>query len=170
MPVQLVSAVSRKTHGGAGTFDVDLPLTGSPGIECRTGGASGNYTVIFTFLNTVTNCGTAGTAGGSVSSGPNSNQCTENLTGVTNQQYITVTLNNVLDSQNNTGNVAATMGVLIGDANANGSVNSSDISQTKAQSGQVATSSNFRTDVNVNGLINSSDISLVKSKSGTGLP
>jgi N-acetylneuraminic acid mutarotase len=27
------SAVSRKTHGGAGSFDVDLPLSGTPGIE-----------------------------------------------------------------------------------------------------------------------------------------
>src|SRR5206468_7500188 len=30
------SAVSRKIHGFAGTFNVDLPLTGSPGIEPRT--------------------------------------------------------------------------------------------------------------------------------------
>jgi hypothetical protein len=27
------NAVSRKTHGGAGTFDVNLPLSGTPGIE-----------------------------------------------------------------------------------------------------------------------------------------
>ena len=34
------SAFSRKTHGGAGNFDVPLPLTGNVGIECRrnTGG------------------------------------------------------------------------------------------------------------------------------------
>src|SRR6202035_769391 len=38
-----VSAVSRKTHGSAGTFDVDLPLIGQPGVEDRTGGASGNH-------------------------------------------------------------------------------------------------------------------------------
>src|SRR5205823_4473616 len=31
-------AVSRKTHGAAGTFDVNLPLTGTPGIEPRSGG------------------------------------------------------------------------------------------------------------------------------------
>jgi hypothetical protein len=47
---------------------------------------------------------------------------------------------------------------------------SSDISQTKAQSGTVARSGNFRTDVTVNGLINSSDISTVRSKSGTAIP
>src|SRR5262249_35485723 len=33
--MQLVSAVSRKTHGNTVTFDVDLPSSGRPGIECR---------------------------------------------------------------------------------------------------------------------------------------
>src|SRR5207253_8431742 len=32
------SVVSRKSHGTAGTFGIDLPLTGNPGIECRSGG------------------------------------------------------------------------------------------------------------------------------------
>jgi len=58
----------------------------------------------------------------------------------------------------------------VGDINANGLVNSTDISQTQAQSGQSVTSSNFRTDINANGLINSTDVSSVQSKSGTGLP
>src|SRR5204862_6912334 len=36
-----LSAVSRKTHDGAGAFDINLPLYGMPGIECRMGqGAS----------------------------------------------------------------------------------------------------------------------------------
>jgi hypothetical protein len=168
----LVGVVSRKVHGGAGTFDIDLPLTATSGVECRSPGATGtpgvDYKLVFSFVNNVTSCGTASI--GSLSSGPNSNQCTVNLTGVTNQQYIAVTLNNVLDSQNNTGTVSTTMGVLIGDTNASGAVNSSDISQTKAQSGTAATATNFRTDVSVNGLINASDISTVKSKSGTDLP
>ncbi len=38
VPVPLLGAVSRKVHGSAGPFDVDLPLSGSPGIECRHGG------------------------------------------------------------------------------------------------------------------------------------
>ena len=33
----LVSAASRKNHGNAGPFDIDLPLTGTPGVECRVG-------------------------------------------------------------------------------------------------------------------------------------
>jgi hypothetical protein len=62
------------------------------------------------------------------------------------------------------------MGVLAGDTNADRSVNSADITQTKSQSGQAVTGSNFREDLNVDGSINSADITLVKSKSGTGLP
>jgi hypothetical protein len=61
------------------------------------------------------------------------------------------------------------MKVLIGDTTADTSVNSADISQTKSQSGQAVTNSNFREDVNVDGSLNSADISLVKSKSGTAL-
>ena len=56
------------------------------------------------------------------------------------------------------------------DTNGNGLVNSTDISQTQAQSGQTVTDSNFRTDVNANGLINSTDVSIVQTQSGTGLP
>ena len=52
-PLTLTTAVSRKTHAGAGTFDFDLPLTGPPGIESRTGGANGDHTIVFTFANNV---------------------------------------------------------------------------------------------------------------------
>jgi hypothetical protein len=62
------------------------------------------------------------------------------------------------------------MGVLAGDTTGNGAVNSSDISQTQSQSGQLVTSSNFREDVTLNGSINSSDIAFVQSKSGTAIP
>jgi hypothetical protein len=62
------------------------------------------------------------------------------------------------------------MSLLLGDTTGNGSVNASDISQAKGQSGQAIGSGNFRNDVNVNGSINSSDISIVKAQSGTALP
>ena len=103
--------------------------------------------------------------------GPNANQCTVNLTNVSNAQYITVTLNSVLDTAGRNGNVAGPqIGVLIGDTSGNGSVNSVDIGQTKQQSGQLITGTNFREDLSANGSINSVDIGLVKSKSGTALP
>ena len=54
-----LSAVSRKTHGGAGTFDVPLPLTGSAGIECRSGSGpnSDGHQIIVTFATPVTDSG-----------------------------------------------------------------------------------------------------------------
>ncbi|MGH8093790.1 MAG: dockerin type I domain-containing protein, partial [Chthoniobacterales bacterium] len=168
----LASAVSRKVHGSAGTFDIPLPITGDPGIECRNPGATGtpgfDYKIVFSFVNNLASCGTA--SAGALSSGPGPNQCTVDLTGVADQQYLTIELDNVLDAQNNTGNVSATMGLLIGDTTADGSVNSGDIAQTKSTSGQTVDQSNFRTDVTVDGNLNSGDISLVKSESGTGLP
>jgi len=67
----LNAVVSRKTHGSAGTFDVDLPLSGSPGIECRSGAATENWTLVFAFANPLTSVdGASVTSGtGSVSSG-----------------------------------------------------------------------------------------------------
>jgi hypothetical protein len=169
--MQLVSAVSRKTHGSAGTFDINLPQTGTPGIECRAGGATNDYRIVFTFMNNVSVGAASVTAGtGSVSNfSVAGKHITVNLTGVINVQTIVVTLADVSDGTN-TSSVQATMRVLVGDTTANGSVNSSDISETKAQSGAAANLSNFRTDVTANGVINSSDISLVKSKSGTAVP
>jgi uncharacterized repeat protein (TIGR01451 family) len=165
------SVVSRKTHGSAGVFDINLPLSGSVGIECRSGGASNNYQLIANFLVPVTfSSATVSSGTGSVGSASASgNQIVVNLTGVTNAQRIAVTLVGVNNGRN-TANVTVPMGVLIGDTNADTFVNSADISQTKAQSGQVVGSSNFREDVNTDGFLNSADISLVKSKSGTALP
>jgi len=181
--VPLTSVVSRMTHGSAGTFDVNLPLIGTRGVECRSSSSlgAGNYTLVFTFPNNLRSVGGVTVTGhdpaggtGSVSStamGPSANQYTVNLTNVSDAQYITVTLNSVVDSTGNAANVVGPqMGVLIGDTTANGLVNSSDVAQTQSQSGQVVTASNFREDVTVNGAINSSDIALVQSKSGTGLP
>jgi hypothetical protein len=174
-----MTAISRKTHGAAGNFDINLPFSGAVGIECRNvgalpGGATGDYQLVVTFAEPVTLSSasvTSGTgtvpAGGASASG---NQITVNLTGVANAQYITVSLNDVADSQNDTVTVSSIMAVLIGDTNADGFVNSADITQTKSKSGTALTSSNFREDLNVDGLINSADITLVKSKSGTALP
>lgn len=167
---QPVSAVSRKIHGAAGPFDVNLPTTGNPGVECRTGGGSGVYQVIMTFAGSVTVSGASVTAGtGSVSNfAVNGTTVTVNLTGVANAQWIVVTLNGVTEGTK-TGDTSIAMGVLVADTTADGSVNSADISQTKSQSGQIVMATNFREDVGADGSINSADISLVKSKSGTAL-
>ena len=56
---QLLTVVSRKVHGTAGAFDVDLPLTAPFGIEPRTGGSNGNHVIVFHFANPVVSCGSA---------------------------------------------------------------------------------------------------------------
>jgi hypothetical protein len=172
-PVPALSVVSRKVHGGT-PYDINLPINGPAGVECRTG-ASG-HTLVFTFDKALSSAGSASMTQGTASAGtpvvgPNANQVTVNLTGVTNAQHLIVTLSSARDLSDNAMNpVQARMDVLFGDTNGNGSTNATDVSQTKLQSGAAVTAANFRNDVNVNGAINSSDVSSVKAASGTALP
>ncbi len=171
-PPLVQSIVSRLNHGGT-DFDIVLPQPpATRAVECRNG--AGNYKMVFTFVNNIVSVASTAVTTGTGSAvgvlGPNSNQYTVNLSGVTNAQNLTVSLNSALDSTGANGLVTGTMGVLLGDTGNNGSVNSSDIGQTKAQSGLPVTGSNFRTDVTVNGSINASDIGTVKSQSGAGIP
>ena len=164
-------AVSRKLHNGT-PFDVPLPLTGSSGVECRSGGAGNDYQVVVTFASAVTFTGASVTAGaGSVasSSGSGSTTLTVNLTGATSGQTTTVSLANVNDGVN-VGNISVPLGVLIGDTNGNRTVNATDVSQVKSQSGQPVSAANFRSDVNASGSINATDIGQVKAQAGNTLP
>jgi hypothetical protein len=165
------SAVSRKTHGTAGTFDINLPLTGNAGIECRSGGVSSDHQIVVSFPFAVTLSGASvspgpGGAGPPIVS-PDGKQVTVNLTSITDAQTITLNLSNV-NNGTSTNDVGLRMSVLAGDTSANGVVNATDVSQTKSRSGQAITSANFRSDVVANGTINSSDVAMVKSRSGAG--
>ena len=175
----LQSAVSRKAHGSAGNFDLALPLSGTPAIECRSGDATNDYTVVITFSASVT---VNGSPQASVTSGmgtigsngvPNGgvvqvagNIVTVPLTNVTNAQTIQVTLYGI----NGSANFVIPMSILVGDTNGNGAVNASDVSLIKSQVGHQLNATNFRSDITANGYIDASDIALVKSLAGTGLP
>jgi len=169
-PLQLTTAVSRKTHGAAGAFDINLPLSGTPGLESRIG----DYTMVATFTNNIVSGNANVTSGvGTVNGSPvfSDNTMTISLTGVATAQTLTVTLSNVTDVFSQVlPDTPVSMSVLIGDANANRTVNAADVSLTKAQLGQNVTASNFREDPNANGVINSGDVSLVKSHLGEGVP
>jgi uncharacterized delta-60 repeat protein len=171
-PLQLTTAVSRKTHGGAGDFDVTLPLTGEPGVECRSSG--GNHTLVITFNNTVVSGNAAVTSGiGSVAGSPifAGNTMSVNLTGVTDVQQITVTLSNVTDIFSQVlPDTPVSVNMLIGDTTGNRTVNAGDVAQTKGQSGQPVGAGNFRNDVNVSGSTNAGDVAQVKANSGHTLP
>ena len=107
--LQLNAVASRKTHGAAGMFDLDLPTDGS-GVECRSGGRSDSFTLVFTFANSMVSCGSP--SSGSVNLGPNPNQCTAEVSSVPNEQYFTETLTGAVDSTGATGSASTTMGVL----------------------------------------------------------
>jgi hypothetical protein len=166
------SVVSRKTHGPAGARDITLPLTGTPGIECRSGGANSDYQVIFTFPSSVTFNSAAvssGTGTVSSSSGSGTTAVTVNLTGVTSAQRLTLTLSNVSNGPS-AGDLAVQMGVLVGDTNGDGFVNAGDAVQSRNRSGQATDATNFRSDMNFDGFVNSGDAIGVRSRSGTALP
>jgi hypothetical protein len=169
----LSGIVSRKTHGAAGTFDVNLPNSGPVGVEPRNSGNT--HTMVFTFQRNLTAVTSSSVTEGTATKtsegvGPNPNQYSVTLTGVVNAQFVSVTLDGVQDSAGaNLTGVKGRMAVLNGDTTGNLVVNSSDIGQAKSISGQPASETNFRTDVNVNGDVNSSDISQIKANSGTSL-
>jgi outer membrane protein assembly factor BamB len=185
LPTTITNAVSRKTHGGAGTFDINLPLTGSSGVECRSGGATHDYTLVVTFAGDVTatgdpqsqviagmGCvgsgGTCDSYGGATISG---NVVTIPLTNIADDQMINVQINGLNGTSNGPGVTAnIPMGILVGAVNGNRAVNNADVILAKSQAGQPVSLGNFRSDVNANGSINASDISTVKLHSGGGLP
>jgi hypothetical protein len=161
-PGVLLSVESRKVHG-ASAFNINLP-----GVECRSGGVTNDYEVVFTFLSVVNYTGVALAGTGSVINpgGGKGVAVHVYLTGITNTQRITVTLQGV----SGTGDRSATMGVLVGDTNGDGLVNAGDALQTRNRSGQASDATNFRSDVNADGIVNSGDTTIVRSRSGTSLP
>ena len=170
----LTGAVSRKVHGAAGTFDIPMPLTGEPAVECRSSG--GNHTIVLTFDNNMMSGNASVTSGvGSVSGSPtfSGNTMTVNLTGVADAQKVTLTLSGVTDTSTPAQvlpNTTVSLNILAGDVGGNKTVNATDVSQAKLQSGAPLSAANFRNDVDVSGSINATDVSFVKSHSGTSVP
>ncbi len=178
------NVASRKVHGTAGTFDLQLlpPHHGQTdfpvGIECRRGGANNVHTIICTFKRKLVTSfqPTASVSQGtgmisSTAFGPNANQFTLNLTGVANAQHLVIDLDGVHDRAGAiVKNALVRMDVLLGDTSKDGLVSNKDVKQTTSQSGQAVTTSNFREDVTVDGQIDNSDIQKVKSQLGNKLP
>ncbi len=170
----LESAVSRRTHGSSGEFDLDLPLTGDIGIEPRAGNGKGE--IRFTFNNNVTGAaGVTSSCGktGAVTVDPDdahSLSVSLNELGC-NHNTVTLTLSGVTDDQGNTlDSAAVTFGILLGDVNGDSVVNNADIAATRSAQGQKTKRSNFRSDINTDGGINNKDVGEVKSHRGEILP
>ena len=172
-PPPLQSVVSRMTHGGAVDFDVVLPQPpDARAIECRSGG---NYKLVLTFVNNLVSVASAGitTGTGSILNsglGPNTNQYTVNLTGVTDIQTLTVTLTSAIDSTGANGNIVVSLPVLVGDVNGSARVDSGDVSLVRQQALATVTIDNFRNDLNASNRIDSGDVSIARQNALHSLP
>jgi hypothetical protein len=158
-PPTPTSIVSRKAHGSAGTFDIDLPLTGNPGIECRSGGPNGDHDVVFAFADpapiAVATCN-----GNPATTSSSGDETTVHCTGISNAQRVTVSL----------GGISVSMDVLLGDVSANDVVTNTDVASVKSPVGASVSASNFRNDVNANGIVSNTDVSATKAQVGASLP
>jgi uncharacterized protein (TIGR03118 family) len=175
-PPGLVSAALRRTHGSAGTFNLPLTLVAPPGInhnpatEPRQGPA---HTIVFTFdkpvsAATATIIEGTGAAGVPTFSG---NDVIVALTGVSDQQYVTVALANVAASDGGTGGSgSARVGFLLGDVNQSRVVSVADLGLANAQLSQPVTVANYLLDVNVSGTLSLADKGIANANLTHALP
>jgi hypothetical protein len=169
----LQSVASRKEHR-VDNFDIDLPLSGSVGIEDRAGARTS--TIVFTFNNNVVSvdgvtstCGQAGDI--KVDPADSHNVWVKLNSPLCDQTRVTLTLAGVTDDQGNRLDSApVTLGILLGDVTGDGVVNKTDIAATRAVLGEKTNSSNFRADVNTDGIIDHNDVRKVASYRGHSLP
>jgi hypothetical protein len=162
----LVSAASRLTHSLAGDFDIDMPLTGLSGVECRD---ADTYEAVFTFDATVTSGDVSVVTGTATAGSPSFSDKTMvvPLSGVANAQVVTLRLENINGDNQPHGDVS--FGFLIGDADSNRTVDSGDITALQDAYGHPVDGSNFRADFHPDGRINRKDRSELRSHFGTSL-
>jgi alpha-tubulin suppressor-like RCC1 family protein len=169
-----VSAKSRRVHGLAGTFDVLLnAVAASPTTEPRSGGAGGNHTIVFTFDKPVTG-GVAGVTAGTATAGTptfDGNEMIVPLTGVSNQQYVTVSVSDVIAADGGMGGSGSVrVGFLLGDVSQNRVVTVSDLGLVNAQIAQLVSPANFLKDVNASGALTVADKGIANTQITKALP
>ena len=163
----LVSAASRLTHRTVGSFDIDMPLSGTSGVEDRDG--SGSFLAVFTFDAPVTS-GNAQVVGGTATAGTptfSGNEMRVPLSNVADLQVVTIEISGVNEGDR-TSDVP--FGFLIGDVDGNRMVAKADDNIFRADQHQVVTGSNFRDDINLSGVVDRPDHLEVKAHAHHSLP
>ena len=156
------------THGSAGTFDLPLPLDGS-GVEPRSDG-TGNYTIVMTCDKPPVSANVSSSSGSVSNVTYSGNSATVSLSGITDQQVVTVNANGVTGTNNAMQNVSLNIGFLFGDVNADRTVNAGDTVLVRNNSGATLDNTNFQYDVNADGMVNVGDTIVVRGHSGDFLP
>lgn len=166
----IASAVSRRTHGAAGDFDIPLSLTGNATVEGR---QNGPQKIIVTYDKAIAAAdGTldtevalsAGTLGGAAISG---NTLTIDLSGVADNTCLDIAISGITCEGG--GSAAPTAHVLVtarfADVNNSRTVNSTDVALVRGKtSPNLVTAATFIYDLNCSSTVNSTDVALVRGK------
>jgi hypothetical protein len=172
-------AVSRKTHGSAGDFDLPInviagtePVPGAAPVECRVGT---NLELVVTFDRNVTaanaeiNLGTASLDTTTCSG----NQVILDLSDVTNAQSLQIGLSDVQGEDGSVlANATMSLSILIGDTDGNGIVSAADMRVVRDDLGTSGGDSDFspRADCGTLGVVSARDMAIVRDNFGTSLP
>jgi hypothetical protein len=163
-------------HGGAGTFDLPLSLVTPPSVnhnpttEPRQGPAQ---TIVFTFNKAISGATATITEGTATAGVPtfSGNDVIVALTGVSNQQYVTLALTNVSAVDGGTGGSASVrVGFLLADVNQNRVVSVGDLVLVNAQVAHLVIAANFLKDVNANGALSVGDLVITNANVTKALP
>ena len=179
-PLQLTAAASRKTHGASGDFDLPLVLSpaGNGTVEPR---ANGPTAIVFGFSGDIV------AADGMISSNEftivnatfssaviSGSELTLDLSAVTDQSIVSVTLNGINDLDGNalSGDNDVEIRALVGDANQDRNVTIDDSRAVKAHGGQPLDqmSGNYLFDLDLNGVIAKKDGRVVRINRGHTVP
>jgi hypothetical protein len=167
----LQNVVSRKAHGPAGTFDLVLSaVTTNPTTEPRQGPAQ---MIVFSFDKPIMAATATITEGTAIAAAPtfSGNNVIVGLTGVSNQQDVTVSLINVASTDGGTGGSGSVrLGFLVGDVNQNRVVAVSDVGLVNAQLAQPVNATNYLKDVNATGTLTVADKGITNANLAKALP
>jgi hypothetical protein len=167
----MTGAVSRKVHGAAGTFDLPLSsVATNPTTEPRIGPAQ---TIVFTFDKPISAATVTVTEGVATAAAPtfSGNDAIVALTGVNNQQYVTIALSNVASTDGGAGGSGRVrVGFLLGDVNQNRVVTLADLGFINAQLAQLVTAANYLKDVNASGTLTLADTGITNANLTKALP
>jgi hypothetical protein len=99
------------------------------------------------------------------------NDVVVSLGGVTDHQYVTVSLTNVAGSDGSTGGTASVrIGFLLGDVNQSRVVSVADLGLVNAQLAQTVTAANYLKDVNATGTLTVADKGITNANLTKSLP
>jgi Cadherin-like beta sandwich domain len=167
----LQSAVSRRVHGSAGTFDLPLSLVPTnPTTEPRKGPGQ---SIVFTFDKAVNSALATPSEGNTTVAAPSfsGKDVIVPLPGVTDRQYVTLNLDSVSSTDGGSGGCGVVrVGFLVGDVSQNRVVTVSDLAQVNAQLAQIVTPANFLKDVNASGTLSVADRAITNANLTRNLP